>query len=96
MSLWYLLSFSTEIRCIYLSKEFPGKKAGEQEQKMFVMEVRGLVFQGLLQNVLAKVILKWVTILNSMEKVSSIICVCNCICMMGMLWLYGRDEEMQK
>lgn len=63
---------------------------------MFLMEVRGIVFQGLLQNVLAKVILKWVTILNSMEKVSSIICVCNCTCMMGMLWLYGRDEEMQK
>lgn len=79
-----------------LSEEFPGKKAGEQDQKMFLMEVRGLLSQGKLQNVLAKAILKWITILNLMEKVSNIIYVCNYTCMVGMLWLHGRDEESQK
>lgn len=37
------------------------------------MEVGDFLFQGLLQNVLAKVILKWVTIFNLMEKVANII-----------------------
>lgn len=60
---------------------------------MFLMEVRGFLFQGLLQNVLAEVILKWVTIFNLMEKVSNIICVCNCTCTVGMLWYM---EEMRR
>lgn len=36
------------------------------------MEVRDFLLQGLLQNVLAKVILEEVTIFNLMEKVSNI------------------------